>query len=174
MKLNRLSKLFSLGMLLMAFAISAFAQKNFNNSNVEYTFRLPNDTWKMTVEPSEYSPNVEFVYNFKKDGHFEIRKIKTEPNTLFGEVIGEEEQKLQFKPGYVAGKEENFQGAFSGRVFNYEYVRSGRKMSGRFYYLKANSTTLYVIRFTGLKNKLRSVRNETDAIARSFKLKTKK
>ncbi len=174
MKLNKLSYLLSVGLIVVATAVSAFAQKDFENANVEYLFTLPSDTWKMTGEPSENSPNVEFVYNFKKDGHFEIRKIKIEPNTLFGEIIRKDEQKLQFKPGYVAGKDENFRGAFSGRVFNFEYVRSGRNMSGRFYYLKIDSTTVYAIRFTGRKNKLRSLRNETDSIARTFRLKKKK
>lgn len=173
MKFTRLSFLFSASLILLT-ALSAFAQKDFDNANVEYTFSLPSDAWKMTVEPSDYSPNVEFVYNFKKEGHLEIRKIAIEPNTLFGDVIREDEQKLQFVPGYVAGKEENFTGAYSGRVFNYEYVRSGRPMSGRFYFLKTDEKTIYVLRFTGMKDNLRSIRNETDSIARTFKLKGKK
>jgi hypothetical protein len=86
-------------------------------------------------------------------------------------MIREEEQKLQFVPGYVAGREENFKGAFSGKVFNYEFVRSGRNMSGRFYFLKAAGDTVYVLRFTGEKNSLLSLRNETDLIARTFKVK---
>lgn len=174
MKFTKLSFLFSIGLILLSTAFSAIAQEEFNNSNVEYTFTLPGDEWKMTVEPSEMSPNVEFVNNFKKEGHLEIRKIKIEPNTLFGDIIREEEQKLQFLPGYVAGKEENFRGAYTGRIFNYEYVRSGRAMSGRFYYLKTDDTTVYVLRFTGLKDILRSIRNETDSIARTFKLKENK
>ena len=44
-------------------------------------------------------------------------------------------------------------------------------MSGRIYFLKADSTTVYVLRFTGEKDKLRSIRNQTDSIARSFKIK---
>ena len=44
-------------------------------------------------------------------------------------------------------------------------------MSGRTYYLQAGSRTVYVLRFTGLRNKLAVIRNQTDQIARSFKLK---
>jgi hypothetical protein len=174
MKLNKLSFLFSAGLLLLLTTISITAQEEFSNPNVDYTFMVPNDSWKITVEPSDISPNVEFVYNFKKDGHLEIRKMNIEPKTLFGEIIREEEPTLQFLPGYVAGKEENFRGNYSGRVFNYEYVRSGRPMSGRFYFLKTDDKTVYVLRFTGMKDKLRSIRNETDAIARTFKLKAEK
>jgi hypothetical protein len=44
-------------------------------------------------------------------------------------------------------------------------------MSGRFYFLKADDKTVYVLRFTGQRDKLRSVRNQTDSIARTFSLK---
>ena len=171
MKAKKLSLFFLLGILFL-FAVSGFSQSKFSNPNVEYTFELPEDDWKMTVKPSEYSPNVEYVYKYKKDGHLKIRKMKIKEDTLYSEIIREEEQKLQFVPGYVAGKEENFSGAaFNGRIFNYEYVRSGRPMSGRFYFLKANPTTIFVLRFTGLKDSLRSLLNQTDWIARSFDVK---
>jgi len=169
-------KLFNYALLvtfLAAFAIVAGAQTQFENSNVEYTFTLPTDTWKMTVKPSDVSPNVEYVYQYRKDGHLEIRKLKTEPNALYGDMIKQEEQSLQFLPGYVAGREENFRGTLSGRVFNYEFVRSGRNMSGRYYFLKVDANTVYVLRFTGLKQKLRSIRNQTDSISRSFKIGSK-
>ena len=90
---------------------------------------------------------------------------------LTSEVIQDEEQKLQFLPGYVAGKEENFAGRFRGVIFNYEYVRAGRPMSGRIYFLRINETTVYAIRFSGLKDMLRSIQNQTDSIARTFDVK---
>ncbi|NNF00539.1 MAG: hypothetical protein HKN25_16090 [Pyrinomonadaceae bacterium] len=172
MKAKILSLLFLSGMMSF-FAVSATAQNKFSDPNVEYTFGLPEDEWKMTVKPSEYSPNVEFVYNYKKEGHLQIRRLKVEEDALFSEIIREEEQKLQFVPGYVAGKEENFRGAFSGRVFNYEFVRSGRPMSGRFYFLRAEPTKIYILRFTGLKDSLRAIRNQTDSIARTFSIKNR-
>lgn len=153
-------------------AVSAFAQtETFSDSNAEYTFDLPEPIWKMTVKPSAISPNVEYVYGDRKDGHLEIRKLSVKAGEILSDTIRDEEVKLQFLPGYVAGKEENFQGAMNGRVFNFEYVRSGREMSGRHYFLKANDKTIYILRFTGYRDKLRSVRNQVDSIARTFKLK---
>lgn len=168
MKLFKSSLLLSFLCLL---TISVSAQVKFENVNVGYTFTLPNDSWKMTVKPSDVSPNVEYVYNYRKDGHLEIRKLDTEENALFGDMIKQEEQSLQFLPGYVAGREENFRGTLSGRIFNYEFVRSGKNMSGRYYFLKVDSKTVYVLRFTGLKDSLRSIRNESDSISRSFEVK---
>lgn len=171
MKLNKFSFALTIVLGLMT-AISAFAQTTtFSDSNVEYTFDLPEPTWKMTVKPSAMSPNVEYVYGDRKDGHLEIRKLSVKPGVMLSDTIREEEVKLQFYPGYVAGKEENFQGATNGRVFNFEYVRSGREMSGRYYFLKTDDKTVYILRFSGYRDKLRSIRNYVDSIARTFKLK---
>lgn len=175
MKSKRLSLPLSVGIVLLL-ALSGFAQKKcdgfcFDDPNVEYTFLLPNDDWKMTVKPSPMSPNVEYVYKFRNEGHLQVRKIKVKSGALLSQAIRNEEQKLRFRPGFVAGKQENFRGAFSGRVFNYEFVRSGRNMGGRSYFLRFNDTVVYLIRFTGIKNKLRVIRNQTDSIARTFKKK---
>ena len=162
------------GLLSLVFVTNSSAQtQTFSDANVEYTFDIPEATWKMIIKPSASSPNVEYAYGDRLDGHFEIRKISVkESDTLSEIILNDQEQKLQFLPGYVAGKEEVFSGSLKGKVFNYEYVRSGKPMSGRFYYLKSDATTVYVVRFTGLRDKLRFIRNQVDSIARTFKLKS--
>ena len=170
MKLNKLSILFSVAIGLL-FVVSAIAQtETFKDANVEYTFDLPEATWKQTVKPSTTSPNVEYVFGDRSNGHLEVRKLSLKSGEILSHIISSEEQKLQFLPGYVAGKDENFKGSLEGKVFNYEFVRSGRNMSGRFYFLKADNKTIYVLRFTGLRDKLRTIRNQTDSIARTFEL----
>ena len=54
---------------------------------------------------------------------------------------------------------------------SYEYVRGGKTMLGRIYYLTGDNRTIYALRFTGLRDKLSRIRNQTDLIARTFKLK---
>ena len=57
MKLNKFSFLFSVvaGLFL---AVSAFAQtENFSDANVEYSFDLPNATWKMEMSEKESTPD---------------------------------------------------------------------------------------------------------------------
>lgn len=164
--------LFSLVIALFS-TFPTFAQSlTFSDENVEYTFTLPNETWKMTVKPSKMSPNVEYVFGDRSAGHLEIRKLTVKPDDLMSDIIAEEEQGLKFNKGYVAGKEEVFAGNLRGMVFNFEFVRAGRNMSGRYYFLKANPTTVYVLRFTGLKEKLIAIRNQTDSIARTFKVES--
>jgi hypothetical protein len=151
---------------------AALAQAgSFSDPNVEYSFELPDARWKMTAKPSATSPNVEYVYGDRTDGHLEVRKMVVAKDALMTDVIRGEDQKLQFRVGYVAGKEENFNGFLRGNVFNFEYVATGRNMSGRFYFLRANDTTVYVLRFAGERDKLKSIRNQTDSIARTFQIK---
>lgn len=171
MKLNKFSFLFSavLG-LFLAFSAAAQSQ-SFSDTNVEYTFDLPNATWKMTSKPSAISPNVEYTYGDRSAGFLQVRKLTIKADDLMSDVIAEEEDKLKILPGYVAGKEEVFAGKLRGTVFNYEFIGGGRNMSGRFYFLKANATTVYVLRFTAQKEKLVAIRNQTDSIARTFEIK---
>lgn len=171
MKLNKFSFLLSavIGLFL---AVSVFAQtEKFSDANVEYTFDLPNATWKILSKPSATSPNVEYVYGDRSAGYLEVRKLSVKADDLMSDIIADEETRLKFLQGYVAGKEENFGGNLKGTAFNFEFIRSGRNMSGRFYFLKASPTTVYVLRFTAQKEKLITIRNQTDSIARTFGLK---
>lgn len=155
------------------FAFYAFAQtETFSDVNCDYTFDLPEATWKIVAKPTVTSPNVEYAYGDRFAGNLEVRKNSIKPNELVSDVIQREiDQKLQFWQGFVNGKELDFTGKLKGRVFNFEYVKNGKSMSGRFYYLRAEDETIYVLRFTGLRDKLLAIRNQTDSIARTFKLK---
>lgn len=166
MKFVRLSLSLLIG-LIAAFA--AFGQATpFTDVNVDYTFQIPDSKWKMVK--SGAAGNVEFVYADRNDGHLEVRKLNSPRATPMADVIQEQEDKLQFQPGYVAGKQENFNGKLSGAIFNYEFVRSGRAMSGRMYILRSGDT-VYLLRFTGFQDSLRSIRAQTDVIGRTFEVK---
>ena len=125
----------------------------------------------MTVKPSATSPNVEYVFGDRNDGHLEVRRLTVGSNAIMSDVMRQEEDKLRFLQNYVAGREENFRGSLPGNAFNFEFTRGGRLMSGRFYFLRADDTTVYVLRFTGQSERIKPVRNQTDSIARTFSVK---
>ena len=171
MKAARVSIPISIILSILA-VVSAFGQgERFSDANVDYGFDIPETKWKMTVKPSATSPNVEYVFGDRNDGHLEVRRLKVANNAILADIIRDEEQKLQFLPGYVAGPDENFTGRLRGSIFNFEFVRAGRPMSGRFYFLRAADDTVYVLRFTGFRDKLRSIRNQTDSIGRTFDIR---
>ena len=170
MKITSLSVIFSVFASLLC-VFSVFAQtETFSDPNVEYTFEIPDTSWKMTAKPSNISPNVEYVYGTRQNGHLEVRKISVRANEKLADIIREEEAKLQFKPGFVAGKEENFKGFLAGRVYNFEFVKAGRNWSGRYYFLQADDSTIYVLRFEGYRDKLLSLRNIVDSMGRTFNI----
>src|SRR4029450_7819475 len=97
------------------------------------------------------------------DGFLQIRKEMVDNGMTASDVARRDrDQKFRFFPGFVEGKEEKFSGRLSGVVGTYEYVKTGKPMLGRIYYLQADPRTVYALRFTGLRDKLTRIRNQTD------------
>ena len=162
---------FSLAALLLVIQVAS-AQQAYSNDKVEYTFELPSATWRTILEPDAAHEHPEFVYGDRLDGYLTIRKEVVDAGTTPSQLArSDQDLKLRFLPGFVPGKEETFNGRLDGVTMSYEFVRSGKTMLGRTYYLQADNRTIYALRFTGLRDKLGRIRNQTDLIARTFKLK---
>ena len=150
----------------------AFSQQLYTHEKVEYTFELPSALWKSILEPDNAHPHPEFVYGDRLDGYLTIRKEVVDAGTTPSEIARRDQDlTLRFLPGFVEGKEERFAGKLEGVTMAYEFVRTGKPMLGRTYYLQADPRTIYALRFTGLRDKLTRIRNQTDLIARTFKTK---
>ena len=170
--MRRIKFLIVCSVVLVVCATTARAQETFSDENVEYTLELPNATWKATVRPDSVHRHVEFVYGDRLDGHLRIRKEAVEHEETPTELAARDaDLKLRYLPGYVAGKQERFAGRLSGAVTSYEFTKDGKLMAGRVYYLQADKHTVYTLHFTGLREKLQRMQNQTDSIARSFRLK---
>jgi len=168
--------LLSLAMLIAAAVVlsstAAAQSETFSDPNVDYTFALPDAKWRKTVTPSATNPNVEYVYGDRVFGKFEVRKISTPKSEMLADAVRDEDQKLQFLMGYAPGKQENFSGKLRGVIYNFEFVKGGRPMVGRFYFLR-DGDVVYVLRFEGRKDSLNSIQNQTDSIARTFAIASK-
>lgn len=156
----------------LASAMAATAQQTFTSNNADYTLELPSEKWRVTQEPDSLHEHAEFIYGDRNDGYLRIRKEVVEAGTTASDISQrDQDQKLHFMTGYVEGKEEKFAGRLNGVTFAYEYTAGGKPMAGRIYYLQADNRTIYALRFTGLRDRLSLIRNQTDSIARSFRLK---
>ena len=171
MKAARSYILFSIIVGLIGVASVLGQAESFSDPNVDYGFDVPDVKWKMTVKPSATSPNVEYVFGDRNDGHLDVRRLKVAKDAVIADIMRNEEQKLQFLPGYVAGPDETFSGRLRGGIFNYEFVRAGKPMGGRIYFLRASDDTVYALRFTGFRDKLKSIRNQTDSMGRTFTIR---
>ena len=158
--------------LIVTLTLTAIGQQQYSHDKVEYTFDLPSPEWKVILEPDATHEHPEFVFNDRLDGYLTVRKEVVEAGTTPAQVAQRDlDTKLRFLPGFVEGKEDPFNGRLDGVTVSYEFTRTGKVMLGRTYYLQADNRTIYALRFTGLRDKLMRIRNQTDLIARTFKLK---
>jgi hypothetical protein len=156
--------------LLTAACVMAFAQEPYDGG--AYTLDLPSATWKVISEPDETHEHAEFVNGDRLEGYLQVRKEVVDAGTTPSDLGRRDlDQKLRFLPGFVEGKEEKFSGRLNGVTVSYEFIKTAKPMAGRIYYLQADNRTIYSLRFSGSRDKLARIRNQTDLIARSFKLK---
>src|ERR1041384_2983747 len=158
---------------LCALCALAFAQtQTYEDKADGYTLELPSPTWRAIPRPDSEHAHTEFVYGDRSDGYLRIRKEVVDADTKPSDVSHRDHDlKLRFFSGYVEGKEENFAGRLKGVTSSYEFTAAGNPMLGPIYSLQADSRTIYVLHFTGARDKLMLIRNQTDAIARSFQPK---
>ena len=162
-----------LTVLLIAVGVSVVVgQTPYTNDHIDYVLELPSAQWRVISEPDAAREHAEFVYGDRLDGHLQVRKEVVDANIALSDIARRDlDQKLRFLPGFVEGKEEKFSGRLNGVTVSYEFVKTGKPMMGRIYYLQADNRTVYALRFTGLRDKLARIRNQTDLIGRSFRLK---
>jgi hypothetical protein len=150
----------------------AAQSQTFTDSAIDYTLELPSALWKATAKPDNIHQHMEFVNGTRNDGYLRIRKEVVDAGTKAPDLANRDlDVKLRFIPGFVEGKQERFAGRLNGVAATYEFTSAGKPMTGIIYYLQANNRTIYTLHFTGQRDKLQRLRNQTDAIARSFKLK---
>jgi hypothetical protein len=153
-------------------ALVTSAQQVFVREGVEYQLELPSSVWRATSSPDSVHQHMEFVNGDRSEGYLRIRKELVDAGTSPSDIARRDmNQKLRFAPGFVEGKEERFAGRLSGVTASYEFTTAGKPMAGRLYYLQADPRTIYILWFTGQRDKLLRLRNQTDSIARSFQLK---
>ena len=162
-------------LLVIPFGTNAEAQtQTFTREGVEYVLDLPSPSWR-AVSRVDVHEHLEFVNGEDySNGYLRLRKKLVTPDTTSTNLFSEAEKwELQKLPGYVVcsgGKGTEFNGQLKGTVFSYEFVNQGRNMDGRIYYLRVDGRTFYILHFTVASEKLASLRDQMDSIARSFLL----
>ena len=175
MSMRRTTKLFNCALALLALcaAVASAQEQSYTSETDEYAVELPSEVWKAVPRPDGgHRHSSEFVNGVRPEGYLRVRRDVVEGGTDLKEYArAEADTKLRYQPGFVGGKDERFSGRLSGVVLNYEYTQGGKPMAGRVYYLQADGRTVYVLHFPGLRDRLQRIQNQTDSIARSFRLK---
>jgi hypothetical protein len=146
--------------------------RTYTAENVDYVLVLPTPQWRVVNVPGVTNDSTEFRYDSDGAVHLRIRRELVNGDVTVADLI-QRQQTLHRSslPGYVKEKVEPFAGRLSGARYAYEYVTEG-KLTARFiYYLEANDRLIYRLEFAGSPDLLRTLSEQTDLIARSFRLK---
>lgn len=172
MRRNRIG----LALILLLPSLTVGAQtRSFTKDDIEYIVELPCPAWH-AVSRFDVHDHLDFMYeDGSAKGYLRLRKKFVAAGATAADLFRNDEKwELQSLPGYVACSVctgEQFEGNLKGVAFSYEYTSGGRPMAGRIYYLQLDNRTFYVLNFTVARDKLTSLRNDLDSIARSFRLK---
>ena len=160
-------------LLALALCTAAAAQtRTYEDADEGYALELPSPSWDVVQRPGGVRGRTRFVYRGAGgECRLRVRRELVDRGVTPAALADEEESELRFLPGYVENRLEPFDGRLRGAVLAYEYSKGGRLMAGRTYYLQADGRTIYILRFTGARKPLAQLRGETDAIARSFRLR---
>jgi hypothetical protein len=170
------NRVFLLTILLFIFSATAKAQEVFDDPEGKYTVTLPAGWIAVVNEDGLGRKDINIVFKIRENGALKMRRIDDVDSNV--EVIDyakqDEQAVVQFLPAYDRLSIEKFalHGGKTGALLSYDYKNpSGQPFTGRNYYLRWGEKSIYILRFTGRKNTLGSLRNQTDAIVRSFKAK---
>lgn len=138
----------------------------------EYVLDVPSAQWRaITVSGANFPRD----FKFRNDNglvHLRIRRDIVNESVSTSDVA-ERQRRLDrsSKRGYVTATVESFKGAFSGTKYSYEYVTAGKPMASVIYYLRITKRAIYRLEFTGSPKMLLALTDQTESIARSFRLK---
>lgn len=153
------------------------AQEVFEDPEGKFSISLPSGWLGIVTRDSLGRNDVNIVFKVRENGSLKLRRVDdVDPAmSVLDYAKKDEEQTVRFQPGYDKISLENFLMASvnkTGALLAYDYKTvAGQPFTGRNYYLRIDEKTIYVLRFTGRKNILGTLRNQTDAMARSFKAK---
>ena len=147
--------------------------RTFTNESVDYVIDFPSAEWR-ALRSSEIVPartRKEFLYADGSGVRLLVRRKMVDADVTPADMVRRRQTWDQHLAGYVLVEEESFTGRLSGAKFSYEYTRGGKPMVALVYYLEADNRTIYSLLFTGPRDELQSHLDQTDSIARSFRLK---
>ena len=173
LKTNHLIICLTIAFVVLLFPSAVRSQTgSFTYKHRNYAVELPSTKWRAIKVPGVAHDSTEFRYGEQGLVQMRIRGEMVDPGLTSEDLV---QRRLQsdrvYLDGYVKGRVESFQGELSGTKYPYEYVTLGKPMARHIYYLQANDRFIYRLEFTGPPDELQGLGDQTDFIARSFRLR---
>jgi hypothetical protein len=142
--------------------------REFTDPSNTYKLTLVGDWKAVTYNDAVGRQKTEFIYRDRSEGLLKITK-ENQTGSL-SELVRQEEENLRvYRSGFERSSTEPFGGGkLSGIRLSFFSAEGPRKMSNTYYYLEDKGAA-WVLRFSGKRGSLDTIRNLTDQIARSFK-----
>lgn len=160
--------------LLSPFAVAGQTQP-YTVRTGDYVLDLPSAQWRaITISVADYARDFTFTED-KGSVRLRIRREIVKYEDVSTTYVAERQRRLDrsARRGYVTRTIENFKGALSGTKYSYEYVTAGKPMARVIYYLRATKRRIYRVEFIGSPKMLLDLADQTESIARSFRLQQK-
>jgi hypothetical protein len=146
----------------------AQASQEFTDPAGKYKITLIGDWKAVSYNDAVGRAKLEFVYGDRSEGLLKITKEKLNGVNLAGKVREEEENNKMYRAGFERASTEQFDaGTLDGRRLAFYTADGGRKSASAFYFLQ-DGDYVWVLRFTGRRGVLDTIRNVTDRMARGF------
>lgn len=168
----RLRTLLSLALLFISVpAGAALAQsgEEYTDPGGRFKITLQGDWKAITYSDAVGRQKTEFVYRDRRVGLLKISSTSLSGGTLGDMVRQDDENQRTYRAGYVPGSNEDFGGGgLPGVRLAFYTTESYKQVANTTYYLK-DGNRVWVLKFTGPKGTLDTMRNVTDQMARSFR-----
>lgn len=149
-------------------AIGAQNGQEFKDPAGQYRLTLIGDWRAVTYNDAVGRQKTEFVYRDRAEGLLKITREAL--SGALADAVRQEEENLKiYRSGFEGAAREQFGGGtLNGIRFSFFSTEGNRKLANTYYYLQ-DKNAMWVLRFSGRRGSLDTVRNITDQIARSFR-----
>lgn len=169
--MRRRSKTLSVATVILSVSLTVLAQAGQEHVDTVGKFRLTlfGDWRAVTYNDAVGRSRTDFVYRDRSEGLLKVSRERLGGGSL-PDLVRREEQNLKiYRDGFEAAGSEPFGGgALSGIRYSFYHVEGGRRIASTFYFLQ-DGDAVWVLRFTGRRGSLDTIRNVTDQVARSFR-----
>lgn len=163
----------TIAILVILFPSTLMSQtRTYTAENLNYVLVLPSEQWRAINVPGIAKDSTQFRYDNGGTVHLRIRRQLVHADVTVADLI-QRQQTLHRSSlrGYVKEKVEPDTSRLNRSRYAYEYVKDGKPTGMVIYYLEANNRVVYRLEFAGSPDLLRNISEQTDFIARSFRLK---
>lgn len=148
--------------------IGASQSQEYVDPEGKYKFTLVGDWKAVNYSDAVGRQKTEFIYGDRSVGLLKITREKLNGNTVSTRAREEEDNLKMYTVGFERASVEHFDvGQRDGVRFAFFSANGGRKQAAAFYYIQ-DGDAVWVLKFTGRRGTLDTIRNITDRMVRSF------